>query len=197
MYAQNTVPEDDAGAVAGLAPPVGAGFSGPGRNFQRRLGPDGEDVDDLIGPDGYTEQLPPYSRYANGVPPKYSSGIGSISRRSAPTVPLPDSQETLHSQETRDDGLINPFRDSSTQLASTTSVTVPPKDESGNFKERVRRRGKKKVCCGISCWLCVVIFAVLFLAVLLGGLIGGMVAHHRGEQKGRQEALATVTAAAA
>lgn len=68
LYAQNTVPEDDAALVAGLAPPVISGLNGPPHSYQRRLGPDGEDADDLIGPDGYTEQLPPYSRYANVCP---------------------------------------------------------------------------------------------------------------------------------
>jgi len=199
MYAQNTVPEDDAGVVAGLVPPIAVGFPGSDQNFQRRLGPDGEDVDDLIGPDGYTEQLPPYSRYANGVPPRYASGVGTTNRRNAPPPSVEDSQETLNSSESRDAALINPFGDSSTQLSSATSDVVPPKDEGGNFKERVRRRSKKKVCRGISCWLCVVIVVVVFLAVLLGGVIGGVVAHKRGEETGMKEALAaqTVTAIAA
>jgi len=196
MYAQNTVPEDDAGVVASMAPPIAAGFPGSDQNFQRRLGPDGEDVDDLIGPDGYTEQLPPYSRYANGVPPKYTSGVGSVNRRNAPPPPLPasdDSQETLNNPEPRDATLVNPFGDSSTQLSSTASDAVAPKDKGGNFKERVRRRSKKKVCCGISCWLCVVIIVILFLAVLLGGVIGGVVAHKHGEANGMKEALAAQT----
>lgn len=201
MYAQNTVPEDDAGVVAGMTPPIAAGFPGSDQNFQRRLGPDGEDVDDLIGPDGYTEQLPPYSRYANGVPPKYTSGVGSVNRRNAPPPPLPvveDSQETLNNPEPRADELGSPFGDSSTQLSSVASDAVAPKDEGGDFKERVRRRSKKKVCCGISCWLCVVIVMIVFLAVLLGGVIGGVVAHKRGEANALKEALAaqTVTAVA-
>ncbi len=199
MYAQNTVPEDDADLVAGLAPSIAAGLAGTHQDYQRRLGPDGEDADDLIGPDGYTEQLPPYSRYANGVPPKYTSGLGNIDHRNAPPVPLEDSQETLNSPQSRDSGLVNPFNDSSTQLSSTASAAVPPKDEGGNFKERIQRRGKKKVCCGISCWLCVAMVVIVFLAVLLGGVIGGVVAHKRGEEKGMNEALAaqTVTAPAA
>lgn len=201
MYAQNTVPEDDAALVAGLAPPILTGLSDVHQTYQRRLGPDGEDADDLIGPDGYTEQLPPYSRYANGVPPKYTSGLGHNEQGSASRAPLDDSQdsqETLTSPQARNIGLINPFGDSSTQLSSTASVPVPPKDEGGNFKERIQRKGKKKVCCGISCWLCIAMAAVVFLAVLLGGVVGGVVAHKRGEQKGMSEAPAaqTVTAVA-
>ncbi|KAK4166460.1 hypothetical protein QBC43DRAFT_18395 [Cladorrhinum sp. PSN259] len=39
------------------------GFHGLPDQYQRRLGPDGEESADLIGPDGHTEQLPPYTRY--------------------------------------------------------------------------------------------------------------------------------------
>ena len=198
MYAQGTVPEDEVDTVAGV-PPVAGAFAGSGHDFQRPLGPDGEDVDDLIGPDGYTEQLPPYSRYANGIPPKYSSGIGSLHnslRRSAPPPPAPSqesSEETLNNSEGRDAGLVNPFEDSSTQINSETSDAVPPKDEGGNFKEKVQRRARRKVCFGVPCWLCLALIIVVFLAVLLGGLVGGLIAHHRGEEKGRSEALATFT----
>ena len=203
MYAQGVVPEDDIDAVAGMSPPIVAGFAGSGSTFQRRLGPDGEDVDDLIGPDGYTEQLPPYSRYANGIPPKYTSGIGSLNgstRRSAPPPPEPlqeGSEETLNSPEGREAGLVNPFNDSSTQINSDTSESNAPKDEGGNFKEKVQRRARRKVCFGVPCWLCLALVLVVFLAVLLGGLVGGLIAHHRGEEKGRKEALATFTPQAA
>ena len=198
MYAQGTVPEDDVDTVAGV-PPIAGGFAGPGQDYQRRLGPDGEDVDDLIGPDGYAEQLPPYSRYANGIPPKYTSGIGSLHnslRRSAPPPPAPSqesSEETLNNSEERDAGLVNPFEDSSTQINSDASDTVPPKDEGGNFKETVKRRAKRKVCFGVPCWLCLALVVVVLLAVLLGGLMGGLIAHHRGKEEGRNEALATFT----
>ena len=193
MYAQNTVPEDDTVIVAGLPPPDVAGYPGAHRNYQRRLGPDGEDVDDLVGPDGYTEQLPPYSRYANGVPPKYTSGNGSIDQRSFLPVPSEESQETLNESQPGNQDLVNPFGDSSTQLDSTASDAVPPKNETGCFKEKLKQRSKKKVCCGISCWLCVAIVLVVFLAVLLGGVIGGVVAHKRGEEKGMREAVAAQT----
>ena len=197
LYPQNTVPEDDAELVAGLGPSVPAGLSGSNQQYQRRLGPDGEDAGDLIGPDGYTEQLPPYSRYANNVPPKYTSGVGTIEQTHPSPVPLDDSQETLQSPQSRDTGLVNPFGDSSTQLSSTASAPIPPKDEGGNFKERIRRRGKKKVCCGVSCWLCIFMVVIVFLAVLLGGVIGGVVAHKHGEEKGMNEALAAQTVTAA
>ena len=201
MYPQNTVPEDDQDAVAGMPLPIGAGFPGlQGQNYQRRLGPDGEDVDDLIGPDGYAEQLPPYSRYANGVPPKYSSGIGSFRRSTTAPTLMEDSQETLNNSESPvrmrgEAGAVNPFGDSATELDSaTTAAAVFPKDEGGNFKERVREKSKRKVCYGVlPCWLLGLIITVIIFAVFLGGIIGGVFAHRRGEEKGRQEASSTVT----
>lgn len=215
MYPQNTVPEDE--------PITVAGFPGMQQGYQRRLGPDGEDVDDLVGPDGYAEQLPPYSRFANGIPPKYTSGIGSVRRsgvpptyisevgsirRSAVPATPEDSQETLNSPRqnlngSRDNASsTNPFSDSSTQLNSTTAVAVFSKDEGGSFKERVREKSRRKVrvCCGvIPCWLLFVIAVVVILAVMLGGAIGGTIAHKHiaaATVYNQPEAAHTVTASA-
>ena len=200
MYSQGTVPEDDTNAILGLLAPPIVGYPGRDQNFERSLGPDGEDVDDLIGPDGYTEQLPAYSRYANGVPPKYSSGIGSV-RRSAPPIAHTDSQETLHSPLIRDQAdPINPFNDNSTRVDSTSNNVgdeIPSKNEGGNLRDRIKGKSNRKVCGGLlPCWLLVVLILVVFLAVFLGGVIGGLVAHKRGEEKGRNEAVASLTAAA-
>ena len=215
MYPQNTVPEDEQVTVAG--------FPGMDQDYQRRLGPDGEDVDDLIGPDGYAEQLPPYTRFANGIPPKYSAGRGSSRRSGVPPIYTSesgsvrrsgvsaapeDSQETLNNPRqnlngSRDNASsTNPFTDSSTQLHSTTAISVFPKDEGGSFKEKVRKKSKKRVrlCCGvIPCWLLFVISVIVILAVILGGGLGGMIARkHIEEATGynQPEAAQTVTASA-
>ena len=215
MYAQNIVPEDEQLHVAG--------FPGMDQDYQRRLGPDREDVDDLIGPDGYAEQLPPYTRFANGIPPKYTSGMGSVRRsgvppnymsesgsirRSAVPATPEDSQETLNSpshnlNRSRDNASsINPFGDSSTQLNSTSAIAALPKDEGGSFKERVREKSKRRirVCCGvIPCWLLFIISVVVILAVLLGGGIGGVIAHKHTEEAigyNQPEAAHTITASA-
>ena len=202
MYTQNIVPEDDQDPVADIPLPIAAGFPGLGLDYQRRLGPEGEDVDDLIGPDGYAEQLPPYSRYANGVPPKYTSGTGSV-RRPAPPIPSDDSQETLNNSEnpsnTREEAAaVNPFDDSVTELNSAAGTTVLSKNEGGNFKERIREKSRGKVCCGVlPCWLLGVMILLIVFAVFIGGIIGGVLAHKRGEEKGRQEASITTTIATA
>ena len=198
MYPQNTVPENEQIAVAG--------FPGMDQEYQRRLGPDGEDVDDLIGPDGYAEQLPPYTRFANSKPPKYTSRMGSVRRSGVPPSYMPEtgsrrsvpggSQETWNSRRHDLNGSreganpTNPFSDSSTQLDSTTALTVLPKDEGGGFKERVREKSKRKikVCCGVvPCWLLLVMVVVVILAIILGGAIGGMIAHKHIKEDTRAE----------
>lgn len=63
MYPQSIAA--DAETLGGrLAPvPIQVGFPGMASSYQRRLGPDGELSSDIIGPDGHTEELPPYTRY--------------------------------------------------------------------------------------------------------------------------------------
>ena len=136
------------------------------------------------------------------MPPKYTSGIGSV-RRLAPPIPSDDSQETLNNSEnplnTRGEAAtVNPFEDSITELDSANGNTVLSKDEGGSFKERVREKSRRKVCCGIlPCWLLGVIILIVVFAVFIGGIIGGLLAHKRGEEKGRQEASVTTTIATA
>lgn len=63
MYSQNTAPtphHSAAGASVGAA----VGFPGVAADpYRRRLGPEGEEMGGLVGPDGHTEELPPYTRY--------------------------------------------------------------------------------------------------------------------------------------
>ncbi|KAL2133785.1 hypothetical protein VTI74DRAFT_1682 [Chaetomium olivicolor] len=59
LYPQTDGIESD--AVQAAAIPLG--FHGLPDQYRRRIGPDGDDVADIIGPDGHTEQLPPYTRY--------------------------------------------------------------------------------------------------------------------------------------
>lgn len=60
MYPQNPVEEANPQPVV---PAIPVGFIGAADPYQRRLGPEGEELADIIGPDGHTEELPPYTRY--------------------------------------------------------------------------------------------------------------------------------------
>ncbi|EAQ85123.1 hypothetical protein CHGG_09137 [Chaetomium globosum CBS 148.51] len=59
-------PQSDAiGPDATLTSAIPLGFRGLPDQYQRRVGPEGEEAADMIGPGGHTEQLPPYTRYQN------------------------------------------------------------------------------------------------------------------------------------
>lgn len=95
MYAQNTVSEEDSQPFAGASNSIGVSYPAGSRpapqHHHRRIGPDGEDLDDLIGPDGYAEQLPPYTRYPNDIPPKRDPDASSFVNGPAPSsIPPPN-----------------------------------------------------------------------------------------------------------
>lgn len=46
-----------------VVPAIPVGFTASPDPYQRRLGPEGEELAGIIGPDGHTEELPPYTRY--------------------------------------------------------------------------------------------------------------------------------------
>lgn len=183
MYLQNTVPEDGVGPMESLHPPVSGGFPGRLQNYRRPLGPDAEDADDLVGPDGYTEQLPPYTRYPDGIPPKGG--------RPGPASVLSVEREQ---QETSEETLADPFQsqessphndriyDSTDSTAMAQNETRHREDEGGNFKELVKEKGKKRVCFGaIPLWVVAVL--VVILVAIIAGVIGAVVGRARGREQ--------------
>lgn len=132
-------PFDDSNHVLEASYPAGA-RPAP-RAHHRRLGPDGEDIDDLIGPDGFAEQLPPYTRYPNDIPPKEDPDAAnypdpshlppssSAPRAAAQAEPNPSpsstpqaagSDETLHNRTTSNENIYV-----SHTLAQTSSQNPP------------------------------------------------------------------------
>jgi hypothetical protein len=73
------------------------GFPGLNNGYHRVLGPDGEEQD-IIGPDGHTEQLPPYSRYPDEGPTKASMAAEASASRiiPAPLNPAMDSEDPFN-----------------------------------------------------------------------------------------------------
>ncbi|KAL9099161.1 MAG: hypothetical protein Q9163_005297 [Psora crenata] len=206
MYPQHTVSGDDQDPFNESTHAVTAanlpGSRPAPRLYRRRLGANGEDVDDLLGPDGYTEQLPPYTRYPNNVPPKGGTDAVSVVNDPAPdqqaaTRQPESSGETLphRSRSGNDDTAVsddtatlplhNPFMDGSTQVSSTTAIDESPKMEVGWFSQRAKARSKKRICGGVMpCWLLVLVLVVVVLAGLIGGIIGGVLARTHGVDKG-------------
>ncbi|KAF2678366.1 hypothetical protein K458DRAFT_408872 [Lentithecium fluviatile CBS 122367] len=71
MYSQNVVEDEEPIPVPPVQAVIPVGFPGAAAAYRRQIGPDGEEQD-IIGLDGHTEQLPPYSRYPEEGPTKAS-----------------------------------------------------------------------------------------------------------------------------
>ncbi|KAL2827046.1 hypothetical protein BDW59DRAFT_144590 [Aspergillus cavernicola] len=178
MYTQNVVVEEGLGDSD-----IPLGF--PGHNqevYQRPPNRAADDVGDLIGPDGYAEQLPPYSRYPEGASPKLEATVDA----------LPDAAVIL------DQPGLNNERDLATSEGSSrTLVAENQAAERGNgapneprvtgvmaFEEKLKSRGKKRVCCGLPVWTLVLISVVMIVGGSIGGAIGGIL----GAKKAAQDA---------
>ena len=191
MYHQNIVPEDEVSPVDGITPtPVG--FPGLGQDYRRRFGPDGEEAADLVGPDGHTEQLPPYTRYPNDLPPKgdplqaVPAAVSPVSPVTPPGNHAETSQDTLiaarsNSSEVRR----STVDDSSAQLNPTSAGATAQPDESGNFKESMSEKSKRRVCWDrLPIWA--VVLLLLIVGILIGAVIGGILGHKAGQEKATQ-----------
>ena len=206
MYSQNTVSEEDLPMITLPVQSTSLTNFVPARSYQRRLGPDGEDADDLIGPDGHTEQLPPYTRYPTDLPHKEPN---SIPEREPIAFgrDLPGSQATSNdnsAEYTEDRSLMShpPGSDASPdhggtshnfvgpgmERGNTTQVNSAPVgnnssiDESGNFKEVVASKTKNKICGFFPSWLWVVAIITLII-IVIGGAVGGALRHRYVERE--------------
>ncbi|OLN85155.1 hypothetical protein CCHL11_06235 [Colletotrichum chlorophyti] len=96
LYTQNTVPVD---SNEGDSIPVG--FVGRPDGYQRRLGPEGEEIADLIGPMGHTEELPPYTRYPEQAYARKQAGEqhSSPSEQQRSQQPQPQAQPEPSTQQ--------------------------------------------------------------------------------------------------
>lgn len=99
MYPQNTVPGVESTEDRITPAPIPVGFPGAADQYQRRIGPDGEEIADMIGPDGHTEQLPPYTRYPDEAYLRKAVALESPAPAAAPapaTSPPPPPQSPGH-----------------------------------------------------------------------------------------------------
>ncbi|KAF2167186.1 hypothetical protein M409DRAFT_66220 [Zasmidium cellare ATCC 36951] len=194
--------DDDDDTVQMRQNPVPVGFPGLGQNYTRRLGPDGEDQD-IIGEDGHTEQLPPYSRYPEDGPEKMPLLPTALHSRAPvagtdPGMPLmhtalqpsPTPQPT---QSMTDESALerHASRASTAHLiSSSSSRTGSTFDEKKSWKEKSWKEKRKTRFCGIPLWWILLGVAVLtFIGAVLGGVIGGFVA---GGNHARDKATVTV-----
>ena len=179
MYPQTTVHDGEVSPIAGASQLIPVGFPGLDQQYSRRLGPEGEDADDIIGPNGHTEQLPPYTRYQDNSPSKESvveTGAGDESD------PFRSPVQPTHSHTF---GVRSFTSEDEAPQVSIPVVTVAGSSyeyTSSSAKEKWAAKGKKRIWGGkLPVWALILIVVLL---VLLGGLLGGVVgrvsAHRHG-----------------
>jgi len=173
MYPQNTIPEPEEDDSIQPLVPVPVGFPGRNHNYQRRLGPDGEEIADIIGPDGHTEQLPPYTKYpeeaiarkTRAAPSPLLTGAGGIGL--ATRNPEFASREDLNTPQSRE-STRSLVAESSHQI-NTAGLGVSEKPHLKKWQQVARR----KVCGIIPIWafalvgVATVIFAIILITVLI------------------------------
>lgn len=168
MYNQNIF--DGQRNEAGI--PVG--FPGHGQEIHRQIGPDGEELD-IIGIDGHTEQLPPYSRYPEGEDPFKDPPVVSPRHRGESSANESSHQTLINEPEVRAHRV--PSQDE-----SSPSATLLGGSREGSLKEMNEKswkeRSKKRICWGkMPLWLAALLAvgAVLLLGGILGGVLGSLV----------------------
>ncbi|KKY28599.1 hypothetical protein UCRPC4_g00404 [Phaeomoniella chlamydospora] len=172
MYPQNTVPEED--AVETTVPMIPVGFPGMTQNYQRQIGSTGEDVADIIGPDGHTEQLPPYSRYPDEVPRKIAVETADV-----PPAPSTSSSNTRDVALSEMTTLNEQPRTGAESDASSEETTTPAND---TFAEKLKRKSRKRICCGVPLYFVFGVVGMIILAGTIGGVIGGVVVDRQSKQ---------------
>ncbi|KAK5626199.1 hypothetical protein RRF57_001914 [Xylaria bambusicola] len=197
IYPQNVGTTEDGPSDRPPQSEINVGFPGTADNYQRRLGPDGEEVADMIGPDGHTEQLPPYTRYpVEGYAQKparissphqalaSSSPLAQTEQQVARNLVIPgaggiglatrnpefSSTEDLHqlrSPESRH-SVRSIVSEVSHHSINTAALGVTNEKEK-NWKAAARR----KVWGVVPCWaLLLGAFVLVLLGVILGTVIG-------------------------
>lgn len=194
-------PQSD-GIEANSVPPapIPLGFHGLPDQYQRRIGPDGEDIGDIIGPDGHTEQLPPYTRYpeapygpkfatvgANNTDPSNEPVVvAAAAVRGATPTPLTIPQgaggiglATRNPEFESTDDLGSPrSRHSARSFTSDDSHRrIRPDDEEVSEKRRPPKRWqtwmRRRLWGVVPYWAILLAAAILLvLAAILGAVVG-------------------------
>ena len=169
MYLQGTVHEGEVSPLEETTPQIPVGFPGLGQHYHRRLGPDGEEADDIVGPDGHTEQLPPYTQYPDET---------SHKERSPGPSPVDNNGTlagTLHAAHTTTStaDLLTPG-DRNAQVDVLREAVPEQVNETGSTKEKWSEKSKRRLCHGkLPVWGIILIVVLLVaLGAVLGGVIG-------------------------
>jgi Na+-transporting methylmalonyl-CoA/oxaloacetate decarboxylase gamma subunit len=206
MYPQNTVEDEVPLPVVQATIPVG--FPGLPAGYHRQIGPDGEEQD-IIGPDGHSEQLPPYTRFPQEGPTKAALAAemnsSPVEATAVPAVPAVSAHRS-------NDALVSPVSPtssisslSSSRFEAPTQPQLPPQEEQRQAaavvaasipvvsteqllseKQEPARNEKPKNWRSKKLWgilpmgvALILLILVLIFAVILGAAIGTFVAKNK------------------
>ena len=192
--AQASIPQMEMSTVHGPAPSIPVGFPGLGQNYRRRLGPEGEEADDILGPDGHTEQLPPYTRYPDNTTLK--TGLSGSPRRTSTSRNRHEaSEETLILAQTNELAADHTVTSNSNTPLSTAPNDTPDIEtpRRPNLKARFKKTATRRIW-GLPIWFSIVVLILLIIAGMLGATIGGYLAHRRATQHTRSGQATTTQA---
>ncbi|KAI1116463.1 hypothetical protein F5Y14DRAFT_406815 [Nemania sp. NC0429] len=190
IYSQNVVPGDDGAGDRSPPMEMNVGFPGTINDYQRRLGPDGEEAADMIGPNGHTEQLPPYTRYPVEAYTQKALGI-HVTRSPSASSPTQQSLQipgaggiglATRNPEFSSTEDLNPLsafhsRRSTRSFASevsqhsinTAALAVTNEKKTAGWKTAARR----KVWGVVPCWAVVLgVIVLVLLGIVIGTVIG-------------------------
>ena len=181
MYPQLTDDASETDPLQSSSDITSVGFPGQNQQYARRLGPDGEEADDIIGPDGHTEQLPPYTRYPDGreagpLPPKQrtTSALSAGARISHISL---DTPQTVNSANSMSDALLF-------NQAPLDGVPEPLLNSDGrkqySRRGRLLNKSKKRTCFGhLPVWAVILMLVLLVVvAAGVGAVIGRTLPRH-------------------
>jgi len=178
MYPQNVADDtdmaEDESSTSAAQSHIPVGFPGRAPAFVRRQGPEGEEQD-IIGVDGHSEQLPPYSEYPeDGTPKPVVLPV---------TQPVPRNNTQLHLPLIQQQTQQRPqsMSDAGARAAAVGFSNMEEMDSSHSldssaksWNEKTWKEKRKTKFCGVPFWWLLLSGCVVaFIAIVLGGAIGG------------------------
>lgn len=188
MYPQSVTPDAQENLPVAAIP---VGFPGLNNEYQRRIGPEGEEAADIIGPDGHTEQLPPYTQYpdealarkalAASIPVAAlgtgAGGLGLATRNPEYDSPRDEAAQSPLSPNDRA-SVVSRGSGISQQTQSAMSAAAPITE-----KEELKHWqivAKRKVCGIIPIWgFGLMAVTILVMVAILAGVLTALKPKHR------------------
>jgi hypothetical protein len=212
MYPQNPFVDTSSQVSIPAVPAIPVGFTSSSDPYQRRIGPEGEEAGDIIGPDGHTEELPPYTRYPdeyynrkirateecqNGGSSTAAAAIPLGNTRTLPCIgavpgagglglaarnPEFDSVEDVGTPHSRQSAQ-SFTNESHHDINTAAGAEVSEKPQLNKFQ----RFAKRKACGVVPYWaICMTLSAVVVVIIIVGAVVGTLLSrqHKKPPRKG-------------